>query len=329
LTQKEIEEEDLPSPERIPFHHSSKSEAGGGNFKFEDIAIAEDKNKSQNILDSPENIEGEEVSPGKRGIFRRFMGLFRGKRNEEEENSSSMFKLEKINAKAGDSGELSPRVMKSFNNEVGMSLCKNKLFICEKEEVDEIFEQNQVSFEEFWDRYEEIIEDSNLILRVRDQLYDWRTGAAIIMSELIFGKTIESKINDLQHKVESYAQKITKDDSAEETKPSGNEVAQEEIKLEKVKGFEDHSFKSLSKMKNKNKFKTTMSENPKDAIYLKKLDQEHIEAYDYSNSDWEVNDEDDISGPSINDIKDIEIPLERCMTTMEGKKKKLKKKKYK
>jgi len=42
-----------------------------------------------------------------------------------------------------------------------------------------------------------------------------------------------------------------------------------------------------------------------------------------------VNDEDDISGPSINDIKDIEIPLERCMTTMEGKKKKLKKKKYK
>jgi hypothetical protein len=51
-----------------------------------------------------------------------------------------------------------------------------------------------------------------LILRVRDQLYDWRTGAAIILSELVFGKELESKIVDFQHKVDSYAQVATKNE---------------------------------------------------------------------------------------------------------------------
>jgi phosphatidate phosphatase LPIN len=145
-----------------------------------------------------------------------------------------------------------------------------------------------------------------LILRVRDQLYDWRTGAAIILSELVFGKELESKIVDFQHKVDSYAQVATKD----------------------IEDFADPGFDNLIKNSKANKVKASLSENPGDAIYLKHLDNEH-QFDDNVLSEGEV-ENDDADIPTINVIKDIEIPLHRrsAMTEVDQRTKS-KKKKYK
>ena len=189
-----------------------------------------------------------------------------------------------------------------------------------------MFDENKISYEDFCDRYEEIIEDSNLILRVRDQLYDWRTGAAIILSELVFGKGLESKTTQFQQKVDSYGNKATNDNSAEEVKISKDTKSSEEdnknknikdkkkdieeekekppVEERKFESFEDPSFKKLPK------FKKAMSENPNNKLYLQHLDHEHYHQNDNrSISDGEVIDDEE--RPNTSDIKDIEIPLER------------------
>lgn len=151
----DLDIEDIPIPNKANKYHSSKSEAGIDNPFLEEVKISNKMNKSQNISEfNIDNVEEDgdkdrkERSPNKKGLFRRFFGFFRG--NKKEENDpQNMFKLEKVRPKGGDSGEMSPTFLKSFKTEVGMSLCKNQLFTCEKEEVDEIFEHNQVSFEEF------------------------------------------------------------------------------------------------------------------------------------------------------------------------------------
>ncbi|CAI2381834.1 unnamed protein product [Moneuplotes crassus] len=322
---QEEEKGDIPIPTKYDSYHESKSEVGLVNPLFDEEKIKDLQNKTEDIdeLDNDQKVPGmNNVSPNnKRGIFRKIFGLFRSK-DKQEENPRDMFKLEKVKPKEADSPDLSPALMKSFKSEVGMSLCKNQLFVCEKDEVDQIFEQNEVSFEEFCERYEEIIEDTNLILRVRDQIYDWRTGAAIIMSELIFGRTLKSKTHDFQQKVESYAQKATKDDSAEEAKNSAEEGNQEEIKVEKESKILNEKNKSVPEFKKISKIRKTLSENPKDAMYLRKIDH-----HDFSDSDCDIEDDiEDQPGPSINEIKDIEIPLERALTTLEEKKAETKKK---
>ena len=66
--------------------------------------------------------DGVQNSPERRGIFRRFFNLFGGRKPDEKELTSPMFRLEKVQPKKGDYGAISPRVGKTYKHEVGMSL---------------------------------------------------------------------------------------------------------------------------------------------------------------------------------------------------------------
>ena len=151
-----------------------------------------------------------------------------------------------------------------------MSLCKHLLYTCDKEDINTIFEENLISFEEFWDRYEEIIEDPKLILRIHNELYDWRTGVAIIFANIAFGKNLESKGFEFQNKIDSYAQKHTKDDSSDIQKESREKVEHK---------FDAHSeweYKYLNDIRDNFKIKRTRSENPGDIVFLKQINQNEI-----------------------------------------------------
>lgn len=145
------DDDDIPSPRELRRQIGAKSERGV-NYprisKFQNV-------KNEGDLESQESEEkvvdtGEESPPPKRkGLFRRFMGFFSGKRDDKDQNNSQMFSLEKVPPKQGDNGPASPKESKNYNKEVGMSLCKNRLFTCDKEEVDDVFNENEISYEDF------------------------------------------------------------------------------------------------------------------------------------------------------------------------------------
>lgn len=85
----------------------------------------------------------------------------------------------------------------------------------------------------------------------------------------------------------------------------------------------------MVKIKKPNKLKPCLSENPADAIYLKHLDKDNN--YEDNNlSEGEVEDDGDDT-PTINKVRDIEIPLnrERSAKSEAGQQIKHRKKKYK
>lgn len=54
-----------------------------------------------------------------------------------------------------------------------------------------IFEQYKVSFEDFKTKQHEILNDSRLIVRIENDLYDWKTGLIKLLSLLIFKQPFE------------------------------------------------------------------------------------------------------------------------------------------
>lgn len=175
-----------------------------------------------------------------------------------------------------------------------------------------------------------------MILRIKNELYDWRTGAAMILSNLVYGKNLSTKTNDFQNKLDSYAQKETKDlESFEELKNNKNENIEEEEEnanksdknddelAEKrlIKDFSDNEFNSLPSFPTATRVKKSMSENPGTTMYLRKLDHENLYEHNHNRhhhpdlSEGEIED-DDLAQPQISKIKDIEIPLDRGMSAM-------------
>ena len=176
-----------------------------------------------------------------------------------------------------------------------------------------------------------------MILRIKNELYDWRTGAAIILSNLVYGKNLSTKTNDFQNKLESYAQKETKDmESFEELKNNNNENVEEDEEenanksdknddalAEKrlIKDFSDNEFNSLPSFPTATKVKKSMSENPGTTMYLRKLDHENLYEHNQHRhnhpdlSEGEIED-DELAQPQIPKINDIEIPLDRGVSTM-------------
>lgn len=146
-------DDDLPVPQTRSARIFSKSESGinfpaKSSFNKEKI---EDDLESQESEDKKLNQdqEGLDSPPRRKGLFRRFMGLFSGKRDGETLDKSKMFSIEKVPPKRGDFGEFSPKATRNFKKDVGMSLCKNRLFTCDKEEVNDVFNDNEVSYEDF------------------------------------------------------------------------------------------------------------------------------------------------------------------------------------
>lgn len=306
-------------PLRMPVLTSSKSEKAD-EVKLEDTIEVNAKNKTEEKRDSASR------SPQRKGIFRRFIGYLRGRPDDQDANeaSSPNFKLQQVPPKKGDFGNIAPKESKGFKSDVGISLCKDLLYTCEKDEVHQIFADKQIDYETFCDRYEEIIEDPKLIVRIHNELYDWRTGAAIILSELVYGKSLGAKTNDFQNKVESYAHRATKDDSAEDPR-SGTRpdiVIQKssdngEPEKRNIHDFSDDGFKSLPEVPISNKFKKSMSENPTNAKVLKDLDNDNqFNHMNHQLSEGEIEDQGDSEG-KIPAVQDIEIPLDRepsCFT---------------
>lgn len=198
----------------------------------------------------------------RKGIFSRVKEFFTGSQKKDAKGGAPTFKIEKIQPKKGDFGEVNPIDTKAFRHDVGMSLCKHLLYTCDKEDIDTIFEENLITFEEFCDRYEEIIEDPKLILRIHNELYDWRTGVAIIFANIAFGKNLESRGFDFQNKIDSYAHKQTKDDSSDLQKELRREVEH------KADAKSECEYKYLNDIRDSFNIKRTRSENPDEAMFL-------------------------------------------------------------
>lgn len=128
----------------------SKSESGVESLKLPDLTATKSEKDGEEQQPNDNNILVE-ASPRGKGIFGRFMGLFRGGQEKyvEEDENAPMFRLEKMDPKKGDFGAITPRDSKQFKREVGMSLCKDLLYTCEKEEINQVFEDNEISYEDF------------------------------------------------------------------------------------------------------------------------------------------------------------------------------------
>lgn len=145
-------DDDIPVPQTRGVRMFSKSESGISfpskpNFNKEKNDDLESQESDEQKLKEVQ--EGLDSPPRRKGLFRRFMGLFSGRRDGETLDKSKMFSIEKVPPKKGDFGDFSPKATKSFKRDVGMSLCKNKLFTCEKDEVNDVFNDNEVSYEDF------------------------------------------------------------------------------------------------------------------------------------------------------------------------------------
>ena len=216
------------------------------------------------------NNQADAPSPTRKGIFRRVKEFFTGSQKKDVKGDAPTFKIEKIQPKKGDFGEVNPLDSNAFKHDVGMSLCKHLLYTCDKEDINTIFEENLITFDEFWDRYEEIIEDPKLILRIHNELYDWRTGVAIIFANIAFGKNLESRGFDFQNKIDSYAHKQTKDDSSDQQK----EIVEKDNHKNGAKS--EWEYKYLNDIRDNFNIKRSRSENPDEVFYLKQIDQNDI-----------------------------------------------------
>jgi len=104
----------------------------------------------------------------------------------------------------------------------------------------------------------------------------------------------------------AYAQKNTKDNTSEERK-DGEE--KDDNDMQKLEDFSDQEFESLSHVRSLLNKKRALSENPNNAMYLRKMDQDIAFHEEHKLSDCEL-DEDEIYQPPAGQIKDVEVPLD-------------------
>lgn len=72
-------------------------------------------------------------------------------------------------------------------NEIEMSLCKDKIESGNSEDLGEIFAKYRVTYEEYLNDPVKILSDPNLLVRIDDKLFESRVAVPIIMSFLAFG----------------------------------------------------------------------------------------------------------------------------------------------
>eukprot|EP00124_Ichthyophonus_hoferi_P003038 Ihof_evm1s239 gene=Ihof_evmTU1s239 len=75
---------------------------------------------------------------------------------------------------------------------VQMSLCGNILKTMTAEDIKEQFDNHLVNFEQFCER-PELMNDSNLVLRINGKYYDWKIGGPLIMSYVMFHQPLSDQ----------------------------------------------------------------------------------------------------------------------------------------
>jgi hypothetical protein len=54
----------------------------------------------------------------------------------------------------------------------------------------EIFDQNKISFEDYQKKPDQILQDPRLLIKLENDLYDWKSAAPLIVSLLAFRKPL-------------------------------------------------------------------------------------------------------------------------------------------
>lgn len=156
----------------------------------------------------------------KKGIFRRFLGIFR---KSDEEKSSPVEEEKRIDTvESGGQGEM--------QSEVELSLCADKLISAQPEDFLRIFEENKVSFENFKSLQMDLLSNPNLIVRIENDLYDWKSGMMRLISLLVYKQPLfsEEESTNLQNTNYEISVKI----------PQEKNSPEEEFELE---GLDDES----------------------------------------------------------------------------------------
>ena len=79
-----------------------------------------------------------------------------------------------------------PRAEEEDGNEIDISLCGNLIAGASPSDIYSLFEKNKVTFEQFCEGHTDILADPNLVVRIEDHYYDWKTAAPSIISMLAF-----------------------------------------------------------------------------------------------------------------------------------------------
>jgi hypothetical protein len=53
-----------------------------------------------------------------------------------------------------------------------------------------LFEENKITYDVFCEKAHEILANPNLVVRIEDSYYDWKTAAPLIISMLAFKQAI-------------------------------------------------------------------------------------------------------------------------------------------
>lgn len=82
-------------------------------------------------------------------------------------------------------------------SEIDISLCGHLISdptIAGGEYIVKYFEENRIPYEAFCERAHEILADPNLVVRIEDSYYDWKTAAPLIISMLAFKQAISNEL---------------------------------------------------------------------------------------------------------------------------------------
>ena len=71
-------------------------------------------------------------------------------------------------------------------NDIELSLCKNKIDKADSEDLSEIFLKYRVTYQEYVKDPIKILSNPNLMVRIDDKLYEWKVAVPLIISLLAF-----------------------------------------------------------------------------------------------------------------------------------------------
>jgi len=110
------------------------------------------------------------------------------------EPSSRGMEAENMNGQEEEEARFNSGYEDEDESDLELSICAHLLNENNEHEITEIFAKNRVRYDQFCEDPYKILSNKNLLLRIEDQIFDWRTAAPLVVSHLAFRQPLPAEV---------------------------------------------------------------------------------------------------------------------------------------